>query len=55
MSAATEKTYKTQRYCNTVRVYKQFCQITGIKPDWQDEGKHEEPTYHSHVSSQYSS
>lgn len=40
-----EKSYKTQRYCNTVRVYKQFCQITGIKPDWHDENKEELDPY----------
>ena len=37
-----DQSYKTQRFCNTVRVYKQFCKITGIKPEWQDQRQSDE-------------
>lgn len=26
--------YKTQRFCNTIKVYQKFCRQTGVQPSW---------------------
>lgn len=31
-----DRVYKIQRFCNTVKVYKEFCQLTGTKPKWSN-------------------
>ena len=37
MDISTEnsaKMYKVQRFCNSMRVYEEFCKVTKVGPDW---------------------